>query len=199
MQIKPRHFILAASALSLLTLAGCINLGGSTPGTTTKPANETTVTYETGQFSISIPKDWEVIESKDFTSDVPKETVVVFRNNVKNENFTANINIVRNTLQDPTSTLDYAKMVLNREKTGLYNYNESRRDPVKILIGSTETDTFFTLFEAKKSTADKNIRYLQTYAVQGENAYIVTGAAAPSEDANMLKTMEDTIKTFKLK
>jgi hypothetical protein len=199
MKINSRHFILTASILSLLILSGCLNFGGDSSGEPAKTANENTITYDTGEFSIVVPKDWEIIESKDFTSEVPNETVVVFRNNVKNENFTANVNIVRNALQEPVSTLDYAKMVLNREKNGLYNYKESRRDSVKISIGGTETDTFFVLFEAKKSADDKNIRYLQTYGVKGDSAYIVTGAASPQEDANMIKTIEDTVKSFKLK
>ncbi len=197
MQIKTAHYILVASALSIFTLSGCFSFGDSSQ--TPKPADETTVLYETGQFSIRIPKSWEVIDSKDFTSEVPRETVVVFRNNVKNENFTANINIVRNELQEPISTLDYAKMVLNRQKTGLYNYKESRREDTSMTIGGAATSTFFTLFEAKKTTDDKSVRYLQTYGVKAEYAYIVTGAVSPSENENMVKTMEDTIKSFQLK
>lgn len=199
MQIKSHRFILGVSVLSLLTLSGCINLGGGSTAGTANTASTTTQTYDTSEFTITIPQGWEIIEKKDFTSEVPQETQVVFRNNVKNENFTANVNIVKNILQQPVSTTDYANMVLNREKTGLYNYTESRKDSTKISIGGTDTDTFFVLFEAKKSASDNVVRYLQTYAVKADSAYIVTGAVSPQENAAMIATVESTVKSFKLK
>jgi hypothetical protein len=198
MKIKSRGFIWVASILSVLTLSGCINLSGGTSGGTNTTTDQTQL-YETSGFSITIPKSWDIIEKKDFTSEVPEETQVVFRNNVKNENFTANVNIVKNALQQPVSTADYANMVLNREKTGLFDYKESRKDPVKISIGGTDTDTFFVLFEAKKSTGDNVVRYLQTYGVKSDSAYIVTGAVSPQENAAMVSTIETVVKSFKLK
>ena len=49
--------------------------------------------YETETFSIQFPPDWEILESGDFTSNIPSSTVVGFRNNIKSEVFTANLNI----------------------------------------------------------------------------------------------------------
>jgi hypothetical protein len=199
MQTKSRQLILTVSTLSLLTLSGCINLGGGTTTPTKTATDQTTQVYETNEFSISIPKGWEIIEKKDFTSDVPATTQVVFRNNVKNETFTANVNIVKNTLQQTTSTTDYANMVLNREKTGLYNYTQSGKEQTKISIGGTETDTLLTLFEAKESTSANTVRYLQTYGVKSENAYIVTGSISPKENETVLTTIESIVKSFKIK
>jgi hypothetical protein len=187
----------ALSAILFLSLGGCFNLGGSQ--TTQKPVDERSKVYETNEFTITVPKTWEVIEKKDFTSDVPAETVVVFRNNVKNETFTANMVIVKNTLQEPIATLEYAKMVLNRQKSGLYDYKESRRDETKITIGGNEDPTFFTLFEAKKSTEENSVRYLQTYGIKGKSAYIVTGAVSTQENDSVVKDIENMVKSFKLK
>lgn len=76
----------------LLMLSGCFNFGGSTD---TPAVDEKSKIYENTVFTITIPKDWDVIEKDDFTSEVPEETQVVFRNNVKNETFTSNVAVIR--------------------------------------------------------------------------------------------------------
>jgi hypothetical protein len=190
--------VISTLLLSMVMLGGCINLGGESSGAT-KTADERSKLYDTTAYSITIPKDWEVIEKDDLTSDVPPETVIVFRNNVKNETYTANVNIVLNKLQEPLTTLEYAKRVANRQSSGLINFKESKKDHIKITIGDSQTETFYTLFEAKKTQDAKNIRYLQTYAVKGEDAYIVTGSVSPQENENMVQTVEEIVKSFKLK
>ena len=67
-------------ALTALSLAGC---GGS--GTQQKPtSDERSRVIENTEYTMRIPREWDTIESKDFTSDVPQETAIVVRNNVKN-------------------------------------------------------------------------------------------------------------------
>ncbi len=128
MNIKKRILTVASLLLLSLTLTGCFN-SGTTPTPTTTTNEKTRIINDAKyDFTLVIPREWDVIESKDFTSDVPSETVIVFRNNIKNEDFTANVNIVKNILQTPRETLDYAKQVLNRQTSGLYNYKESKRD-----------------------------------------------------------------------
>jgi len=195
---SPKKIMIASALAALFFLGGCINLSGSSPSQTT-PADEKNKTYETSAFTISIPTEWEVIESKQFTSEVPPETVVVFRNNVKNETFTANVVIVKNALQTAEPTLEYAKMVLNRQQSGLVNYKETRRDDAKVSIGGKDTDTFLAEFQAKKTASDQTVRYIQTYAVKDNAAYIVTGAMSTQENDSTAKTIEDMVKSFKLK
>jgi len=193
-----RALLTILSGILFFSVAGCIDLGGSSSSQAT-PTDDKSKAYETAAFTITIPKEWEVIGEKQFTSIVPGETVVVFRNNVKNETFTANVVIIKNSLLEPVDNLEYAKMVLNREKTGLYDYKESRRDEAKISIGGKELPTFFADFQAKKSSEEKLVRYLQTYAVKDNAAYIVTGGASPKENDSTIKTIEEMVKSFKLK
>ncbi len=190
--------VLACAIASMFLLGGCINFGGGGTSGGTKTVDERSKLYDTNDFSIVIPKDWEIISKADFTSEVPQETVIVFRNNVKNEDFTANVNIVKNKLQEPISTIEYAKRVDNRQKTGLYNYKESKNETAKITIGDKTVDTFYRLFEAKKGSDEKLVRYLQIYGVKGNDAYIVTGAVSPKENDSVVKTIEDIVKSFKL-
>src|SRR5262249_2581887 len=140
-----------------------------------------------------------VIEPKDFTSDVPPETVLVVRNNVKNENFTANVNIIRRNLQNTQATLDYAKEVINRQKSGLLNYKEDKRDTSKMTIGNTQVDSYLVTFEGQKDAQSDLINFYQTYAVKGNFAYIITGAYSPKETGDNINTVQTIVKSFALK
>jgi lipopolysaccharide export LptBFGC system permease protein LptF len=207
MQNKTTHTstffkLVAISALCTGLLSGCFNFSGSSGSTST--GNQTSVDeqhklYETNAFSVVVPKTWDVFEKDDFTSDVPEETIVVFRNNVKNENFTANVNIVQNNLQQPLSLLDYAKMVNNRQRSGLYDYKETKKEDFKLKIGSKEEPSYIIMFEAKKTPDEKVVRYIQGYGISGNSAYIITGAISTQENDNVVKTIEDIVKSFKLK
>jgi len=182
-------------SLLVLSLGGCFNFGGST----TKSEDARNQTYENSEISIQIPKEWETIEKKDFTSDVPAVTLVVFRNNVKNETFTANVNIVSNPLQETVDSVEYAKLVYNRQKNGLYDFQELKREDLKIKIGGKDTATTYLVFTAKKATDQPDVKYLQVYAVKNNLAYIVTGAVSPKENDVTVQTIESIVKSFQLK
>lgn len=184
------------TGLVLFSLTGCFNFGGDETDQGTPSEGYTT--YKTEQFNIDVPSAWEVISEDEFTSDVPDVTVVVFRNNVKNETFTANVNIVSKQLQEPVSSLEYAKMVVNRQSNGLVDYNEQAKDTVKINRGGEEVDTLFTRFEARKTASDNLVRYVQTYGVTGDTAFIVTGAVSTQESESVLQTVEKIVKSFSL-
>ena len=121
-----RKFIYSAASIVILigtlTLGGCFNF--TQKPEVKAPTDERSRIVDDSEFSIKIPREWDIIAKKDFTNDVPQNTLMVFRNNVKNENFTANVNILKNNLLTPKETLEYAKEVINRQKTGLYNYLE---------------------------------------------------------------------------
>ncbi|MFC1751417.1 hypothetical protein ACFL2V_21800 [Pseudomonadota bacterium] len=114
-------FITLLSSIFIFT--GCFDFGGEPA----PPVDEGTKFYDNNILSISIPKDWDILEEDDFTADVPQETLVVFRNNVKNENFTANINIVRKQLLEKLSSKDFAIMTNNRQSGGLPDYREKTK------------------------------------------------------------------------
>jgi len=196
---KTNIAIITILAVSPLLLGGCLNFGGGKQTPSTIAEDQTNRVYETPEFAVKFPRVWDLIEKKDFTADVPQETVVVFRNNVKNEDFTANINVVRNVLQNQKETLEYAKEVIQRQMTGLYEYKELKRDSTKITINGQQVDTYFLIFEAKKDLADQPARFIQTFGVKGNNGYIIMGAVSTKEDAGVQKTVEDIVKSFTVK
>lgn len=178
-------------------LSGCFNFGGE-PDEPSVEIGDNKV-YENSAFSISFPRDWEIIEPSDFTDDVPGETQVVFRNNIKNENFTANVNVIRKTLLEPTDTIEYAKMVMNRQSSGLYGYRETRKDDSTIMVGDSEQSTFFIGFEARVSPEERLVRYLQTFGIKDKFGYIITGSFAAEESSSVVNTVGEIVKSFRIK
>ena len=187
--------LLSIIGASVFLLAGCLDFGGDTP----PPTNENMNTYDTNVLSISIPKTWEILEQDDFTGEVPQETLVVFRNNVKNENFTANIGIVRKRLLEPLTSQEFAIMTNNRQSEGLPDYKEIEKNSTIITIGDKEDDTYLVVFEARKSADERLVKYVQIYGVKDNFGYIATGAVSPQESAEIFNLVGDSIKTFKLK
>ena len=195
--MKNRKILLLVLLTIALTLSGCFNFSGSTTQKPTADTNSRIIDYP--EFTITIPREWDVIESKNFTSEVPPETAIVVRNNVKNDTFTANVNVVKRGLQGTMESLEYAKEVINRQKTGLYNYKENKQELTKIQIGDKSFDTYLERFEGKKDASSDLVDFIQIYGVKGNLGYIVTGAYSPQETGSNISTVEGIVKSFLLK
>lgn len=183
-----------------LLLSGCF---GGTPSNTTDnkivAPDENSLIFQNEEFNISFPKEWDVIDKDEFTSNIPESTVVVFRNNVKNESFTPNVNIVRSTITEPIDSLEYGKMVFNRQSMGLTDFREINKIERELIIGGNPTKSTFLVFDARVKPGDSLIRYAQTYAVKKDIAYIITGSFLPDETQNTVQKIENIIKSFALK
>lgn len=190
--------LLGVSIIIMATVFALSGCGSS--GTQQKPTtDERSRVIDNAEFTMRIPREWDVIEAKDFTADVPPETTMVVRNNVKNEDFTANVNIIRRSLQTTKETLEYAKEVINRQKSGLLNYKETKRDVSKMKIGDKTVDSYVVTFEGKKDAESDLVRFVQTYAVKGNMGYIVTGSYSLKESGDNMNTVEEIVKSFSLK
>ncbi len=186
--------------LTILTLTTLLFTAcGSTNNNIESNNTEDTSVFETQEFKISRPTIWTTITQKEMTSEVPKGTIVVFRNNIKNETFTANVNVLKREIQTPISSLDFAKQVINRESQGLVNYKEQKKEQIKIKSGDTEDTTLINYFEAKESTNKPTINYIQTYAVKDHSGFIITGAFSKKEEKNTMQIIENIVKSFKVK
>lgn len=188
--------------LTLITtgilLTGCF--GTDDTGTVPAPddTSSQTKTYTNSEFSIKFPASWDVIDPRDFTSEIPPETVIALRNNIKNDTYTANINIVKNNLQTTKSSLDYAKEVLNRQKTGLLDYKETKREIVKIIVSGQPQETYYTEFEARLNQTDPVIKFAQTYAVKDRAGYIAMGAYSLQENSVVIEQVNTSVKTLNI-
>ena len=67
--------------VSLFTFTGCF---GSDDSSDESQLQNFSV-YNAPTFSISIPSQWQTIEPKDFSNDVPQETQIIFRDHIKSD------------------------------------------------------------------------------------------------------------------
>lgn len=155
--------------------------------------------YESAELSIQVPNDWELFTPVNFKSDMPKNTVIAFRNNLRNVKFTANVVIVKNSLTDKISSADYAKALHEKVQNSLSSYKELAAEKRNLLIGGQDTESLFT-DATGRSAEDADIRrYMQIAAVKDKNAYVVTGAMSPTEDQSIVDKITTAIGSFEVK
>lgn len=193
-----RSITLASLLISSFILTACSFSGSSSDGKSDEQkALEQTV--QTDEYQITVPKAWEVIPKNEFTSDIPKNALGAFQANRKNELFIANVNITKNTLNDPIGSLDYGKIVLENQKSALQNFSEKGRQEFETVINGAKQTVIFAKFEGKRTIADPVLTFLQEYYVNGKSAYVVTGAFVSNEDPTVQKEVESAVRSFSIK
>lgn len=157
--------------------------------------------YETDDFSILFPKDWEIIESGSFTSNVPEETIVGFRNNIKSNIFTANLNIAKTELEQEQSidSRDFSKSSLAKAKKSLVNFEQISLEDYDFSFGDEEIATFISDFEGRKSASEPTIHFKQLHIANDGTGYTITGAYAPTEEESTVVQIQEMIESFQLK
>lgn len=191
-------FKLVLFSLVTLTFSACLGIGEDTDTAPVESSNEST-TYQNSELSIAIPKDWEIIESKDFSDRVASNTVIAFRNNMKNDIFTANINIITNERLSDKSSSDHAKEIINSEKATITEYKELVRETVSLKNAGNTDETEFIIFEGKNSADQDLTRYAQVFLAKGDKVYIVTGSYRPTEEEKTTQLIQQSLKSFELK
>jgi len=190
-----KKLIIFSALISLFVMTGCFGSGDS--GTTTELKNFKT--YKATTFAIGIPSTWEIIEAKDFSKDIPMETLVIFRNNIQSDVFTENANVTKKILKSSMSTYDFAKSEVLENRNSLINYKEiSRDEEFNVVVGGKMQKSILILFEGKENTQEPTIRMLQVYAVNGTDAYTVTAAYKSDADNLTIDNAKNIIKSFKV-
>lgn len=199
--ISSKRKIFASLLISILSLsAGCSFGGGSSSGTAGTGVEASTMqTYSGEDYQITVPKAWNVMRKNEFTSDVAQNAVMGFQANRKNEIFLANVNIVKNTLSQPTSSLDYGKIVVANQKNILQNFAEKDRQELDTTIKGNKQKVLMVKFEGKRTTTDPMITFIQTYFVYDKTVYIVTGSYVSSEDPDIQKETDNIVQSFSIK
>ncbi len=185
--------------LSLTTLALTSCFGGDDTSNTDGTIEAGKIVYETSEFAILAPQDWEILEKSTFPSTVPSNTEVGFRNNIKSEIFTANVNINTTAFADTISSKDFAKSTMSEAKSSLLSFQEVESLDHQVAIGDKVVNTVINEFQGKKSAIDPIIRFLQLYVTDNGIAYTVTGAYLPNEDESVVKMIEEMLDSFSLK
>lgn len=193
--MKKILFTLAVMATILLT--GC--LGNSNNDTAENKQITGFKPYETEEFKIQIPEEWEVLTPAQFRKDTPPNTVIAFRGNLRNPIFTANIVILKNELTGEIASIDYAKALKQKTASELNGYKELLADNYKLLVAKNETATLYERAEGKNvDSADVKV-FEYTSAVKSKTAYIVMGSMLTNEQEAVAKKIETAIKSFEVK
>ncbi len=181
--------------LLALTMTGCLGGGGSDEQQSVVPNSKI---FSVDEFDIEYPRDWRVLTSKDFPNDVPKETKLVFQQNVKGE-FIVNVNLGRVSVPEGTVTMDYAKRLIQEQRNGLVNYQEIGREEIQLPVGEGTADTVLVTFTAKRSPEAVERKFVQTYLVKDGFAYVLTGAMRTNESETLVELVTSVLRSFKLK
>ncbi|MFA5947623.1 MAG: hypothetical protein WC806_01450 [Candidatus Gracilibacteria bacterium] len=191
---KFTKLLIAIACLSLLN--GCLGIGEGTPtsSSTSLTAGAGEILYKGSNLSIIIPDTWEILEKDSFTTTIPTGTIVVFRNNIKDDIFTANVNISSRALKTDINSTDYAKETLINAKKNLIEFKELGKET--LIIG--EEETYITKFEGRKSVQDPKLTFQQLFLVKNKVAYIVTAAYKQDEDENIVKSIDKMLHSFSL-
>jgi len=190
------------SIISLTTLTGCF--GGSEEETVTPNSDPHYVTYEKSGLFIDAPSDWEVLTDTDFPSNVPNSTLAVFRNNIKNDVFTANLSITQSEIAKGTSSKDFALQTLNTQRYNLIGFQELSREDFDITKKTDETvekidTTYLVQFQARKTVTDPILEFKQFFIARNGFGIIITAAYHPSEDQSVVAKINTMLRSLQLK
>lgn len=192
---SPLSLKILASTCSLLALTGCFggdSNGGESTDLTKKIAFYTPVEAE--DFFMQVPEEWDVIEQ--FTSNYPPNTVVAFRNNVKDNDFLANINVVRNEVAEGTLAADYALQMFESLRQQMKNFVELNKNGVQINSPTGPIASYLFEFQGTNDTATPDRNFIQTYGIKGTKAYIVTGTYDLDDTELAIDQVKKSVKSF---
>ncbi len=184
-----------------ILLPGCFG-GEEDNGNNDEPATPPTEqisfyrVVDAGEFVIQVPEDWETIQT--FPTNYPENTYVAFRNNVQDNEFIANINIVRNTVELDTETSDYALQMFETVSSQLINFKELATTEHELYVNGQYVKTYLYNFEGSNDPTEPVRQFLQISGVTGTNAYVVTGAYDEDDVELALDQINQSLQTFYL-
>ncbi len=155
--------------------------------------------YDHAAFSIEFPQDWELLEVNNFTSNVPTETIVGFRNNIKSDVFTANTAIAQTILEDDTTASDFATSSKTKASQSLLSFEELGTLEVEIGFEGSEIFGVTESFQGKKSASEPIIVFKQLFVVYEDIGYSVTTSHSTEEDETVVKYLDEMLNSFALK
>jgi|GEM_PF-1082457 len=191
--------ILAISVVAI-TLSGCSFFSSSTPTPQTSNINPSKVTYDTSAFSITMPRDWEILDGTKLPAGSPKSVVVAFKNNIKNKKFIANMNIAEyNTKDEKTTQEESVKSIKDNYKNLLIDFADSGDTNVNVNAGGKPIAGILTKFTGKSDAAENPKNFEQLYVKYNNISYIITTSYGQDEDPEVIAKIDEAINSFELK
>lgn len=151
--------------------------------------------YDGTDFTINIVPTWKVITPTEFYAEIPRETMVAFTSPEAYDGFFINVNILKEDLRQPVSTIDYARANINLSAQNLTNYEKIQETDVQ--VGSQKS--LLHIFQARLNPAEKTIKFIQVYATKGNYGYVVTGGMLPDTPQAIRDQVGIMVTSFRLK
>lgn len=190
--------LLTLTLLSTLFLSACFGGGDSTAGDSVSAGEEAYfITYKSADFEMQVPEGWERITA--FTSEYPEELRVLFRNNIIESDFVANVSVMREDNFEAITTNDFAQKKLADHKATLINYRLLSQEDIKLDVGTGTVGTTINTFQGKNDSSTPNLNFMQVYALKGERAWTITATFEPNEDEFTIERMHSMLSSFTLK
>ncbi|MBT4385200.1 hypothetical protein HOD30_05655 [Candidatus Peregrinibacteria bacterium] len=183
--------ILSTLILSSLLFTAC----GGASGTSLSDEDTLFYTYETAEFSIETPRDWETITA--FPAEYPKEVRVAFRDNLKDIDFLANVSIIRE--EGTRTNMDHAQKKLSDHEATLLDFALSSQEEINLIVSAGESASMLNTFIGKNTSDGPLLAFMQTYLTKGSKVWSVTASYSPNEDEFTIDNMEQMLKSFTLK
>lgn len=155
--------------------------------------------FENSEFSFNHPTEWEIITPGNFTEEIPLQTEIVVRNNIKNDLFTANFSVVKIDLNENKNSKDFASEIINNQKQDLTNFNLQTEEETSIQIGENQDTTNFVVFQGKLENNNPTVRFSQIYATKNKSGYIATCGTSEEIQDDVPRICDAMVKSFQLK
>ncbi len=178
-------------------LSGCFGIGEEEGVTGEPTAGE--IKYNHTNFSILVPQDWEIIDEKNFTSSIPAEIIVDFRNNIKSEIFTANLSVFAVSVEEGISASDLAISSKAKAEDSLVSFEGISSEKVDVPYGEGFVTGERIIFKGKKTASDPIVYFEQIYVIQNGVGYVVTAASLFEEDETVANYLDRMLNSFALK
>lgn len=193
-----RKNLLVIGLATILGLTGCFG-GGDEEGSNQEIAGSKRI-YETDNFALAVPLEWEVVEPEQFTSNVPSGTAVVFVNDVKSDRFTANLNVLRtNFTEENINRGDFAISSVEQARSTLTSFSEGNIEEIEISFGEESIPGYISTFSGKRNATDPVIQWRQMTTIANGTGYTVSAAYISDENENVVKQLNEMLNSFALK
>lgn len=193
-----RNIILLLTVFTIF-LTGCGGSGGSSSesiGLTLPEANYTT--FNTTDFRIQYPIDWQVLSQQDISSRFRQRLEVAFMSNFKDLFFTPVITVERVSLSEAMNSMEFADQNIAQNSSTLIDYILIDRQPVTLERRGSPILTEIVKFRGKQRIQDDVLEFIQIYAVRDSSGFIVTGAYDPASNRTDEDKIVNSLKTLKL-
>ena len=189
-----------ATGVVALTLSGCSFFASSTPTPQTSNLDPNKVSYEATDFTITVPRDWGILDGTKLPAGSPESVVVAFKNNIKNKKFIANMNIAEyNSKDEKTTQEEVVKSMKDNYKNSLIDFTDAGNTTASINAGGKPTEGILTTFSGKSDAAENIKNFKQLYVKYNDITYIITASYGQDEDSEVIAKIDETINSFELK